>query len=459
MFRSWCRKQGFSNSSNLSHVLMDGGRLSVPYDRLNEFYDEYVKAVKSGEKVCVVEQKSDTYNFFVDLDYKDVEDIPFDRLKEYTQTICDRVTHFGGKNVLVSVAEPKPHGDMIKYGIHMNWPGFVVDHGSAMALHSHIVSSLSLMFPGKPWDEIVDTAVYGGGKRNVKGSGFRMPWAHKFVKGEYQGAYIPVLNYNHENGKLSHIYDQEPNTEIMRMATLRTERTDVAIVEGSTRDEGSFTPSETKNIFQNEAVTRDIETFIQKNMDGQGRALVTKIFSNKNSYLVSTTSKYCENLQRDHGSNHIWFRIDGHTIIQKCFCTCETMKGRRYGFCRDFYGRKHVLPDKIFEKLYPNGYTPPTFSTPQNMCMPCPVEKKSDPVETSTLLQLFINKHMVRDTEITVKSISKKGKNVRWVNTDLTCTGCNKPNVQFKISRDKIVQTCACKSREHKLSDKIVRVL
>ena len=95
------------------------------------------------------------------------------------------------------------------------------------------------------------------------------------------------------------------------------------------------------------------------------------------------------------GWRHVWFRIDGHTIIQKCFCTCETMKGRRYGFCRDFYGRKHALPDKIFEKLYPNGYTPPTFSTPQNMCIPCPVEKKSDPVETSTLLQLFINKHMV----------------------------------------------------------------
>ena len=93
------------------------------------------------------------------------------------------------------------------------------------------------------------------------------------------------------------------------------------------------------------------------------------------------------------------------------------------------------------------------------MCMPCPVEKKSDPVETSTLLQLFINKHMVRDAGITVKSISKKGKNVHWVNTDLKCTACNKSNIQFKISRDKIVQTCACNSREHKLSDKIVRLL
>jgi hypothetical protein len=75
------------------------------------------------------------------------------------------------------------------------------------------------------------------------------------------------------------------------------------------------------------------------------------------------------------------------------------------------------------------------------------------------LLQIFINKHMVRDADVTVKSITKKGKSVHWVNTDLRCNTCNKLNVQFKISRDKIVQTCSCKSREHKLSDKIVRVL
>ena len=88
MFRSRCLKGGFvfKEGSNLSHVLMDGGsnsRLSVPFDRLNEFYSIYVDCVKSGERVCLVEQKTDTFNFFVDLDYKDTEDIPFERLEEY----------------------------------------------------------------------------------------------------------------------------------------------------------------------------------------------------------------------------------------------------------------------------------------------------------------------------------------------------------------------------------------
>ena len=64
MFNKWCISQGFTNASNISHVRMDGGVLSVPFGRLNEFHEKYVEAVSSGEKLFIVEQKSPTYNFF-----------------------------------------------------------------------------------------------------------------------------------------------------------------------------------------------------------------------------------------------------------------------------------------------------------------------------------------------------------------------------------------------------------
>jgi hypothetical protein len=82
MFKAWCASQKFNNATNLSHVLMDGGVLSVPFDKLNVFYEQYVDAVKRGERLYVVEQKSDTYNFFVDIDYKD------------EKTWWKRVSHF-----------------------------------------------------------------------------------------------------------------------------------------------------------------------------------------------------------------------------------------------------------------------------------------------------------------------------------------------------------------------------
>ena len=58
MFKQWCKNQGFCKSGpNLSHVLMDGGVLSVPFDRLNDFYEASIDAVKRGEKIYVVEQR------------------------------------------------------------------------------------------------------------------------------------------------------------------------------------------------------------------------------------------------------------------------------------------------------------------------------------------------------------------------------------------------------------------
>ena len=54
MFREWCQTNGFFNKHNLSHVLMDGGVLSVPFDRLDDFYETYIDAVRQGEPVFVV---------------------------------------------------------------------------------------------------------------------------------------------------------------------------------------------------------------------------------------------------------------------------------------------------------------------------------------------------------------------------------------------------------------------
>ena len=473
MFKSWCRRQGFYNNSNLSHVLMDGGKLSVPFDKLNDFYEEYVRAVDDGEKIFVVEQKTDTYNFFVDMDYKDEEELPFDRLKEIVRIMCDRVALLGGKNALVSVAEPKSIGGLIKHGIHVNWQNFVVDHGSAMALHSHIVSSLSLMFPTKKWKDIVDTSVYGNGKRNVRGSGFRMPWSYKRAKHELcdgrgcascdnsgrvtQGIYMPVLMYNSVTSKLDAIFDAKPSVDILHMATTRTQNTIPIIIEGSKREEGSFTPKDMKDAFSDEETISSIQEFIQKYLDGQSNSEVTRVYKKENIYLISTNSKYCENLGRTHASNHVWFMVQGNVIMQKCFCLCETNRGRKSGFCKDFVGRKHFLPDKIYNKMYTGGYKQPMFSMSQTICSACPEEKKVDPMELTNLVQSFINRHMIGDKTTRVLSMTKKGKTYT-VFTDYSCVDCCAPNIKMKITKKEIERTC-CKGRKHMLTDKITKIL
>jgi predicted nucleic acid-binding Zn finger protein len=98
-------------------------------------------------------------------------------------------------------------------------------------------------------------------------------------------------------------------------------------------------------------------------MEGQADARVTKIYKSKKQYLVSTTSRYCENLRRAHGSNHVWFFVSGDIIVQKCFCKCDTIRERVDGFCKDFVGKKYKLTHDLYKMLYPTPVVVPEINT------------------------------------------------------------------------------------------------
>jgi hypothetical protein len=462
MFKLWCKDQGFANNSDLSHVLMDGGVLSVPFDRLNDFYEKCIESYISGEKIYVVEQKTENYNFFMDLDYKDDDELTFEQIKSICKVICDKVSKFGGKDALISVAEPKPVDTLVKTGIHINWPDFVVNRSSALALRDHVINTLNLAYGSRDWKDIVDISVYGNSSRNTKGSGFRMPWSHKRGKHEAcmgrgcekcnntgketQSEYLPVFVYKHGPLSMLQKTGQKPSVEMLHMATLRTQGTDPVLIEGA-REENTFTNAQTKDEFKNQEAVLLVEAFIRKHMEGQSTASVTKMFKHKNQFLVSTTSKYCENLRRAHSSNHIWFHISGDTIAQKCFCNCETMKGRFYGFCKDFSGRRHQLPKKITDVLYEDGKVETYVPKKKNV-----IEPEQD------LLEKFIKKHIIKKENFSIETLKREGLKKYTVTTKETCDTC-KETIFFSILKNQIQQMCKCKCRAHILTDKIVRTL
>jgi hypothetical protein len=477
MFKSWCASQKFNNASNLSHVLLDGGKLSVPFDKLDNFYEKYVEAVKRGDRLYVVEQKTENYNFFVDIDYKNSEALNLDEIKDICKIICDKVKRHGGRDCIISVAPPKPHGDLIKTGIHLNWYGLVVDQASAVALREHIIITLTRAKGGVNWNEVVDASVYGSVTRKTMGSGFRMPWSYKKAKhtacngqggsecigGKIdQLAYLPVFKYVH--GPLSSIIRivQEASVENLRMIVVRTDAPQNTIIESpsSKLREGTFTVTQTKDELMDEQVKCEIETFIQKNLEGQQNASVTKVFKHGNCFLVSTNSKYCENLKREHGSNHVWFIISGKEIVQKCFCTCETLVGRRDGFCKDFCGRRHILPKPLIDKLY----------TDIKNCLEIKKRIEKPQVNQSDakpLIETFIRKNMNAPGDLQVISIVKvKNKHIALTTSTYCETICGLHEscvMSYIIDGTKIVQKCPkCKkntARTHCLDIKIIKVL
>ena len=460
MFKRWCKDQGFANNSDLSHVLMDGGVLSVPFDKLNDFYEKCVEAYNSGEKIFVVEQKTENYNFFMDLDYKDDEEMSFEQIKSVCKVICDKVSKFGGKDALISVAEPKPIDTLIKTGIHINWPGFVVNRSSALGIRDHVINTLNLAYGSRDWKDIVDISVYGNNSRNTKGSGFRMPWSHKKGKHEAcagqgcelcnntgketQSEYLPIFIYKHGPSSTLQKTEQKPSVDILHMATLRTQSMEPVIIEG-TREEATFTKLQTKNEFKDQEALLLVEAFVRKNVEGQTTASITKIFKYNKQFLVSTNSKYCENKKCNHNSNHVWFHIIGDTIAQKCFSTTNVL--RQYGFCKDFSGRRHQLSKKITDILYEDGkvetYTP---------------KKKVIVEPEQNLLEKFIKKYIIKKETFSIESLKREGVKKYTVTTKESCDTC-KETISFSILKSQIHQVCKCKCRAHNLTDKIVSTL
>jgi len=494
MFNRWCAEQNFirkSNSkTNASHVLMDGGTLCVPFDRLDEFHEKYIELVKKGENLFVVEQKSQNYKFFVDIDYKDERSLTINEIRDICKIICDKVKRHGGKKCLISVSPPKKDGNNIKTGIHLNWPDFIVNQASALALREHILVVLSNAKGSRDWNEIIDASVYGNLARRTKGSGLRMPWSHKLGKhtacegkgcddcinvGKNKGksvqvAYLPLFIYT--DGPLSNLMrvGQDPDLDILKMSSVRTDSEEYITVEppSSTIKEGAFTCEQTKDEIEDDELRAMIERFVQENLEGQSHAYITKLFKHKNTYLVSTNSKYCENLKRSHGSNHVWFIVSGREILQKCFCRCETLRGRRDGFCKDFCGRRHLLTNDIVEKLYPK----------KDDIKKCPQIKKIEEepeVKQSDVkphLESFIQKNMKNGQGIHVVKISKNKTEFVVLTTGKYCERIKGQHdgdvtMSYIIRKGLISQKCPIcrdgknkpKSVVHRLSASVINAL
>ena len=123
-----------------THVLMDGGILCVPPSETEEFYRTCVELINLGTKLYVVEQKTEFFKFFIDLDYKAQEKLSDEDLLEFC-SIIDEVVD-GGRCVIAR-AHPRPVKEGIKSGVHVHWPDLIVTRIKALNLRTKIILELS----------------------------------------------------------------------------------------------------------------------------------------------------------------------------------------------------------------------------------------------------------------------------------------------------------------------------
>lgn len=284
-----------------THVLMDGGILSVPSEETLQFYEEYISLVNSGTKLYVVEQKTERFKFFVDFDYKSTEKLEDAELLQFCSVIHAAIGSPG--RCVIARARVRPVGGLLKSGVHIHWPDLIVSRTEAMNFRTKIITGLG----EGPWDQVIDSAVYGG-------SGLRMLWSHKKPTGD---PYVPWRQLGTDVE-----FSKAPNAETLGLFAVRTD--------------------ETARIAETLQNTTQLEQFIRRYIEGQERARVKKVQRrDANGWFVQTDSRWCANIKREHKSNHVWFSISSKRICQMCFD--ET--------CREFQGPKTILTPTIVEQL------------------------------------------------------------------------------------------------------------
>ena len=288
-----------------THVLMDGGILFVPPEETHEFYREYIGAVNLGTKLYVVEQKTEHFKFFVDLDYKSPEKLKDEDLIQFCSIIHESLGTSSA--CLIARARPRAIADgLVKSGVHIHWPDLTVTRTQALNLRSKIILSLANDF-AFDWDKVIDASVYGG-------SGLRMLWSHKKPTGD------PYVPWKSLDGKQE--FQKTPDADTLALFAIRTEE--------QTRE---------GEILENSA---PLEEFIQKYLEGQSHAKVKKVQRHEHDgWYVQTDSKFCERIHKEHKSNHVWFHIGARRISQRCFDE----------ECSEFRGQEHILPPSIVEQL------------------------------------------------------------------------------------------------------------
>ena len=291
-----------------THVLMSGGILCVPSEETQEFYREYIQSVNSGTKLYVVEQKTDRFRFFVDLDYKADVKLSDEDLLQFCSIIHKALET--PSSCLIARARPRPVGEgLIKSGVHIHWPDLVVTRTQALNLRTKIVMSLSADLPFD-WDKVIDASVYGG-------SGLRMLWSHKKPTGD---PYVPWRSLT-----TGEEFSKEPSADVLALFAIR-----------------STTEDQLRDVSNDVVAFTDLEDFVQKYMDGQSRSHIKKVQRQEHDgWYVQTDSKFCERIRKEHKSNHVWFHIGSRRISQRCFDED----------CAEFKGTEHILPPSIVEKL------------------------------------------------------------------------------------------------------------
>lgn len=386
---SWITKNKFYQGELLSHLKLNGGKLYIPQNRQKQFQKLYAKDVENGFNHYLCEKKTETYKLFIDVDLLNNEALTDSEILKYSQCIQEVVLYYYSQlkpHVIICTTTPKPvesNGyNYIKTGIHLIWPDIIVSMENINWIRSAIIQYLKIKIGERPahdnWEKVIDDSVY-------KQNGLRMIYSSKmaFCKtcksqetcslcnktGKYHEGrpYKPYKILDENNNIIDSNYsilEVVQKTSIVScgiISKFKKEHPQWFEIKSHEKkqfggeDNKGYDKFKSKEKIHDSDLVKSLEIFIRKafpHYKSVNLMDVNKVDRGE-YYVCRTNSSFCLNLEREHRSNTIYFYIDKINIYQKCFCSCDTLSGRKYGKCSDFKSVGVRLNKALKKKLYP----------------------------------------------------------------------------------------------------------
>lgn len=189
-----------TTSTSSTHLLLTGGKISVPDGSHATFLAEYANSIARGERTSFVERRTDVFRLFFDLDMH-LDEIPQGApapetlLRGAILATCALAREWF---VLDDIREDASVATILrkdveasdKIGVHLVFTDIFTTAEGALAFREHVVSTLVDAVPDAQWNDIFDAAVF-------KGSGLRLPWAPKAHS--QPGIYVPKFEIRGED--------------------------------------------------------------------------------------------------------------------------------------------------------------------------------------------------------------------------------------------------------------------
>lgn len=384
-FRESCRRRGFlvtttstSASTTFNYVLLDGGKLHVPWERTEEFHAFYAHFFDRGEcdALHVVERVTQPlFPFFVDLDLTSragpLQASDRDFLGDLVHAhVRHRLTHTS-RMVLCACDRPRRKKDAYHDGLHVHWPDLLVTRELALRVRASLVRCLrAALGEVYDWDDAVDAAVYKTGSLRMKGStktgggdaSNRFYWpvwiydengaktrgndgGHRFTTQQVL-ALCSVRTPHHEHPTSSSIEaslaTEEAAATVQEKEEEKTARpADDASCTAAGTDHGSLTSSRLINC--SDELERVGEMLLRRFYEyrpggpgaQQGQSLRVRDVSvfRRSAVIHVHNCRFCLNKGGHHASSEIYFYYNGYddTLTQRCFS--HKMYGGKV--CRD----------------------------------------------------------------------------------------------------------------------------